>query len=91
MRLLAALAAGFMACAALIGGLPATAYPKKPIELIVPFMAGGTTDNIARLISQRLTESWGATVVVNNRPGGGGTIAHRHRRQGGARRPHACW
>jgi tripartite-type tricarboxylate transporter receptor subunit TctC len=58
-----------------VGGLPATAYPKKPIELIVPFTAGGTTDNIARLISQRFTESWGATVVVNNRPGSGGTIA----------------
>ena len=75
MRLLAALAAGFIACAALVGGLPATAYPKKPIELIVPFTAGGTTDNIARLISQRFTENWGATVVVNNRPGSGGTIA----------------
>jgi tripartite-type tricarboxylate transporter receptor subunit TctC len=75
MRLLAALAAGLMACAAFIGSLPAMAYPKKPVELIVPFTAGGTTDNIARLISQRLSESWGATVVVNNRPGSGGTIA----------------
>jgi tripartite-type tricarboxylate transporter receptor subunit TctC len=75
MRLLAALAAGLIACAMFVGGLPATAYPKKPIELIVPFTAGGTTDNIARLISQRFTESWGATVVVNNRPGSGGTIA----------------
>jgi tripartite-type tricarboxylate transporter receptor subunit TctC len=75
MRLLAALAAGLIAFAALIGGLPAAAYPKKPIELIVPFTAGGTTDNIARLISQRLTDRWGATVVVNNRPGSGGTIA----------------
>jgi len=68
-------AAGLIACAVLVGGLPATAYPKKPVELVVPFTAGGTTDNIARLISQRLTESWGATVVVNNRPGSGGTIA----------------
>ena len=55
---------------------PATAqdYPKKPIELIVPYTAGGTTDNIARLIGQRFTESWGATVVVNARPGSGGSI-----------------
>lgn len=75
MRLLAAGAAGLIACAVFIGALPVTAYPKKPIELIVPFTAGGTTDNIARLISQRLSESWGATVVVNNRPGSGGTIA----------------
>jgi tripartite-type tricarboxylate transporter receptor subunit TctC len=49
-------------------------YPKKPIELIVPYTAGGTTDNIARLIAQRFTENWGATVVVNSRPGGGGSI-----------------
>jgi tripartite-type tricarboxylate transporter receptor subunit TctC len=49
-------------------------YPKKPIELIVPYTAGGTTDNIARLIAQRFTDSWGATVVVNSRPGGGGSI-----------------
>jgi tripartite-type tricarboxylate transporter receptor subunit TctC len=49
-------------------------YPKKPIELIVPYTAGGTTDNIARLIAQRLTEAWGATVVVNSRPGGGGSL-----------------
>jgi tripartite-type tricarboxylate transporter receptor subunit TctC len=61
----------------LICGLPAVAqvYPRKPIELIVPFTAGGTTDNIARLIAQRFTETWGTTVVVNNRPGSGGTIA----------------
>jgi tripartite-type tricarboxylate transporter receptor subunit TctC len=53
---------------------PKQDYPKRQIDLIVPFVAGGTTDNIARLIAQRFTENWGQTVVVTNRPGGGGTI-----------------
>jgi tripartite-type tricarboxylate transporter receptor subunit TctC len=50
-------------------------YPKKQIDLIVPSVAGGTTDNIARLVAQRFGDSWSQTVVVNNRPGGGGIIA----------------
>jgi tripartite-type tricarboxylate transporter receptor subunit TctC len=49
-------------------------YPSKPIELVVPFVAGGTTDNMARLMAQRFTERWSQTVIVNNRPGAGSTI-----------------
>ena len=49
-------------------------YPTRPIEIVVPFVAGGTSDIIARMIAQRFTDSWSATVVVNNRPGGGSMI-----------------
>jgi tripartite-type tricarboxylate transporter receptor subunit TctC len=71
------------ACAALVfalafGAAPALAqqaYPAKPIRLILPFPPGGSTDIVARLIGQKLTQSWGVQVLVDNRPGAGGNIA----------------
>jgi tripartite-type tricarboxylate transporter receptor subunit TctC len=68
----------FLFATALVATSPVAAqdYPKKQIDLIVPFAAGGTTDNVARLIAQRFSESWSQTVIVNNRPGGGSTIGH---------------
>jgi tripartite-type tricarboxylate transporter receptor subunit TctC len=49
-------------------------YPTKPIRLVVPFPAGGATDIFARTLSQKLAEKIGSAVVVENKPGAGGTL-----------------
>ena len=67
--------------AALIACLPslvmaqATPWPSKPIKIVVPFAPGGNTDSIARITAERLTQSLGQTVVVENKVGAGGGIA----------------
>ena len=50
------------------------AYPSKPIVIIVPMPAGGANDAIARLLGQKMSESMGQPIVIDNRPGAGGTI-----------------
>lgn len=50
-------------------------FPSKTITIVIPFPAGGLTDQIARVVGQKLQESLGKTVVVDNKPGGGGQIA----------------
>jgi len=54
----------------------ASAYPNRPIRIIVPGSAGSANDFTARAIAQRLTDAWGQQIVIDNRSGAGGIIAH---------------
>ena len=63
-----------LALAALALGVTAQSYPAKPVKIVNPFAPGGATDQLARLMAQKLSESWGQSVVVENRPGASGAI-----------------
>jgi tripartite-type tricarboxylate transporter receptor subunit TctC len=67
------------ACAAIVIALPAPsiaqdAYPMRPVRMVIPYPAGGSTDGLARLILPRVSESLGQQVVIDNRGGAGGII-----------------
>ena len=65
-----ALAVATAACIAAAAPAGAQNYPNTTVKLIVPVPAGGVTDTMARIVAQRLTEMWGQSVIVENRPGG---------------------
>ena len=71
---LGALTAITFAAATTTAAFAADAWPSRPITLVVPFASGGTTDIIGRAVGQRLGEALGQPMVVDNRPGAGGTI-----------------
>src|SRR5213593_4444922 len=59
-----------------VGGPAAFAqgYPSKPVTMVIPFPPGGTLDVVGRMLAQKLGEQLGQTVIVDNKPGGAGTI-----------------
>jgi tripartite-type tricarboxylate transporter receptor subunit TctC len=68
------LAAGGVALPAVLGEAWTQAYPSRPIAIVVPFAAGGPTDTLARILAERLRESLGQTVVIENTVGAAGSI-----------------
>jgi tripartite-type tricarboxylate transporter receptor subunit TctC len=63
-----------IACVAFYTAASTAAYPERPLRLVVPYSAGGSTDTVARIVGQRLSERLGQQVVVDNRTGAGTLI-----------------
>jgi tripartite-type tricarboxylate transporter receptor subunit TctC len=58
----------------LTGLVQAQSFPNKPVRIVVPFPAGGSTDTLARVVGQHLSQRWGQSVLIDNKPGGGTVI-----------------
>ncbi len=69
--------AAFLACA-FVAAAHAQSYPSKPIRLVVPYAACGTSDILARQIGPKLSEAWGQPVVIENRTGANGNVGADH-------------
>lgn len=72
----AGLVAAWAPLPAMAGSESAEQYPSKLIRVVVPYPAGGATDNLARLVAMKLQERWGQTVIIENKPGASGTIGN---------------
>src|SRR6187401_390260 len=68
------IASALAALAFAAGAALGQGFPNKPVKLLIPYTPGAHADLLARTLAQKLSEEWGQPVVVDNRPGGGGTI-----------------
>ncbi|MDB5511433.1 MAG: transporter, partial [Enterovirga sp.] len=73
-RLVCGLIGGLLALGAASSAMAQGAYPTRPVRVIVPFAAGGTTDIFARLIADKLSQTLAQQFIIENRGGAGGNI-----------------
>ena len=74
-KLLTTLATALCVAVVAMGTASAQTYPAKPIRIVVPFGAGGVADLTARTVAQKMSESLGQSVIIDNKPGAGGVVA----------------
>lgn len=77
-RMLLRSAAVLLAAVGLAGAAAAQAYPTRPITLVVGFSPGGSTDALARMVSEEFSKALGQPIIIENRPGAAGFVAYKH-------------